>query len=250
MTSTINLKKVEEELENNPYFSKYHEKIEKLRKEQPAEYYARVKAKEKQKNSEKKKQIKYPEPKDVNPKGSSVKKFLGDILKLDMVENKSADEIKNIWMDYHKGKDVLFSTYNKEQFDKLNQNYTKYPTFVFPLPRGDGYEFFLFQYTDSELHFTPLVQFKKHGENAPECLAVTYFSELKEKDIILMRGEYDKDIVSPLDCQFLINLTQMFYNGESTKRLDLIEEFNNKPEDFKYPEIISEVERLGFHKVN
>uniref|UniRef100_A0A171AZ02 Atp synthase mitochondrial f1 complex assembly factor 1 n=1 Tax=Triatoma infestans TaxID=30076 RepID=A0A171AZ02_TRIIF len=168
---------------------------------------------------------------------------------MEMIENKTAEEIKNIWMDYHKGKDVLFSTYSYDQFQKLNSNYTKYPTFVFPLPRGDGYEFFLFQYVDSELHFTPMVQFKKHGANAPECLAVIYFPDLKDKDIILMRGEYDKDVVSPLDSQYLINLTQMFYNGESTKCIDLIEQFNNKPDEFKYPEIISEVERMGFLRV-
>lgn len=31
-----------------------------------------------------------------------------------------------------------------------------------------------------------------HKENAPECLTMVHYTELAEKGIILMRGEYDK----------------------------------------------------------
>ena len=33
-----------------------------------------------------------------------------------------------------------------------------------------------------------------HKENAPECLTMTHYTDLKEKGLVLMRGEYDKDV--------------------------------------------------------
>jgi ATP synthase F1 complex assembly factor 1 len=34
-----------------------------------------------------------------------------------------------------------------------------------------------------------------HKENAPECLSVTHYIELKEQGLVLMRGQYDKDVL-------------------------------------------------------
>ena len=34
-----------------------------------------------------------------------------------------------------------------------------------------------------------------HKENAPECLTMTHYIDLKEKGLVLMRGEYDKDML-------------------------------------------------------
>jgi ATP synthase F1 complex assembly factor 1 len=34
-----------------------------------------------------------------------------------------------------------------------------------------------------------------HKENAPECLTMTHYVELKEKGLVLMCGEYDKDVL-------------------------------------------------------
>ena len=52
-----------------------------------------------------------------------------------------------------------------------------------------------------------------HGENAPECLTLVYYTELADKDLVLMKGDYDKDILvsSPLlnsiwSCWFIFYL--------------------------------------------
>ena len=34
-----------------------------------------------------------------------------------------------------------------------------------------------------------------HKENSPECLTVTHYIDLKEKGLVLMRGEYDRDVL-------------------------------------------------------
>lgn len=32
--------------------------------------------------------------------------------------------------------------------------------FIFPLPRGQGYEFILSQFTENEIHYTPLISYQ------------------------------------------------------------------------------------------
>jgi ATP synthase F1 complex assembly factor 1 len=34
-----------------------------------------------------------------------------------------------------------------------------------------------------------------HKENAPECLTMTHYVDLKEKGLVLMHGEYNKDVL-------------------------------------------------------
>jgi hypothetical protein len=46
-----------------------------------------------------------------------------------------------------------------------------------------------------------------HQENAPECLTMTHYIDLKEKGLVLMRGEYNKDVLvsitgKPFDSNF------------------------------------------------
>lgn len=84
-------------------------------------------------------------------------KQLGDIMKLDLIENKTADEIKGIWLEYHKEKDVLVATIPSETYKMLEQRGKNHPIFILPLPRSQGYEFFLLQFASNTVHFTPLI---------------------------------------------------------------------------------------------
>lgn len=40
-----------------------------------------------------------------------------------------------------------------------------------------------------------MYNFQVHKENAPECLTVVHYTELKDRGLVLMRGEYDKVIL-------------------------------------------------------
>ena len=78
---------------------------------------------------------------------------------------------------------------SQERFQQFN-------TFLFPLPRDQGYEFFVVQFLGQEAHFTSLINYQAHKENAPECLNMMHYTELAEsKGVVLMVGEYDKDIL-------------------------------------------------------
>lgn len=87
-------------------------------------------------------------------------KKLDAIFKLNLVENKEASEIQNIWEEYHKEKEVISATILLEQYTNLQEKMKKYPTFIFPLPRSQGYEFIMCQCYGQTVHFTPLLAFQ------------------------------------------------------------------------------------------
>ena len=67
---------------------------------------------------------------------------------------------------------------------------------MFPLPRKQGYEFVVVQFEGKEAHFTTLINFQAHTENAPECLTLIHYTDLaEEKGIVLMVGEYDVNVL-------------------------------------------------------
>lgn len=84
-------------------------------------------------------------------------KKLNDIMKVEMLQDKTADEIKEIWLQYHKQKDVLVATIPTETFTTLTERSKEYPLFILPLPRSQGFEFFLLQFAGNTVHFTPLL---------------------------------------------------------------------------------------------
>lgn len=78
-------------------------------------------------------------------------------MKLDLLHDKTADEIKSIWLEYHKQKDVLVATIPTDTFKLLNERAKDHPLFILPLPRSQGFEFFLLQFAGNTVHFTPLL---------------------------------------------------------------------------------------------
>ena len=52
------------------------------------------------------------------------------------------------------------------------------------------------QFEGKEAHFTTLINFQAHTENAPECLTLIHYTDLaEEKGIVLMVGEYDVNVL-------------------------------------------------------
>ncbi|XP_059609917.1 ATP synthase mitochondrial F1 complex assembly factor 1 [Phlebotomus argentipes] len=253
MSASARAKEVVEELkEKNPYYEKYAEKIAKLQKTSPEEFLSRVDNLEKVKKPEKaapeERTRSYSEllkPKEsLKEKGEIPHKKLDDIMKIDLVEGKSADEIRSIWLEYHKMKDVIAAAIPTEQYD-LQQNRAKsHPIFVLPIPRSQGFEFIMLQFAANSVHFTPLLCYQVHKENAPECLNIVHYTEFREKGIVLMRGEYDSQVINAQEAQCLANQLQLYYGQNSQDKLQLLETFTNQPESFKHMDVIAELENL------
>lgn len=83
-----------------------------------------------------------------------------------------------------------------------------------------------------------------HKENAPECLNIVHYTELRDKGIVLMRGEYDTQVLNPQEAQCLANQLQLYYCKADKSKMELLETFNNRPDNFKHMDLIKEMENI------
>ncbi|XP_034164315.2 ATP synthase mitochondrial F1 complex assembly factor 1 isoform X2 [Pangasianodon hypophthalmus] len=227
--------KKEPELEENPYYSKYEEKIRKLRSSKPQEYKARL-----EKCSEIKKES----------VGHSKQ---ADFIKLMEQEKDKGDKAgpggftKNkLWMNYFSTKDTISAVIPGSTYEKMNNRAKLCPTFLYALPRKEGYEFLLGQWAGQELHFTSLINVQTLGENAPSQLILYHYSDLKQdKDIVFMTAEMDSRFMTVHEAQCLANQVQLFYAAQRHETFQLVETFNHRPAEFKHMSVIAELEQSG-----
>uniref|UniRef100_A0A8C1WNI2 ATP synthase mitochondrial F1 complex assembly factor 1 n=2 Tax=Cyprinus carpio TaxID=7962 RepID=A0A8C1WNI2_CYPCA len=227
--------KKEPELEENPYYGKYEEKIRKLRSSKPQEYKARLEKRSEVKTeplgqSRQAEFVKYMEKEVMST--SHISKFtfltLGSILNLDMVQEKSGSEIAELWMQYFSKKDTISAVI----------------PFLYALPQKEGYEFFVGQWAGHELHFTSLINVQTMGENAPSQLILYHYTDLqKDKGIVLMTAEMDSKFVTVHQAQCLANQVQLFYGSQRLETFRLVETFNHQPAEFKHMSVIAELEQ-------
>lgn len=92
-------------------------------------------------------------------------KKLDSIFKTSLVKDKTTSEIQIIWEEYHKGKEVISAAIPLEVYDVIRKNMGQFPTFLFPLPRSEGYEFIMSQVYGHTVHFTPLLAFQVGSKN-------------------------------------------------------------------------------------
>lgn len=182
--------------------------------------------------------------KTIDTKSELPYKKLEDIMKLDLIEGRSAQEISTIWLEYHKLKDTIAAAIPTQVFTNLMETARKHPIFIFPIPRSQGFEFMMFQFAANTVHFTPLLCYQVHKENAPECLNIVHYTEFKDQGIVLMRGEYDSNVISAQEAQCLANQLQLYYTQNNPRKLALLENFTKKPENFNHMDVIKELETL------
>lgn len=116
-----------------------------------------------------------------------------------------------------------------------------------PLPRQEGFELFLLQFSGHQIYFTPLIEYQTKKESARPQFIVTHYTDLVESnDIVLMVGEPAGDSSIKLtDAQTLLYCTQLFYVTGSKHQTDLVEKFWTSPNDFDYQHLIDAVANLS-----
>ena len=268
---------VEKALNDNPYYSKYADKIKKLSTEEMQEKLKVIednkkkfdqtiiddakKAKPEGTPRTYKELLKPKERKDARTVkiGGRKEVKLEDVMNVEMLDSHvtTKEELETIWMTYHKEEGaakntneaenyLISGTIGADKFKQLQANSKLYPIFLLPLPRDQGYEFFLVQFHLNEVHMTSLLAYQVHKENAPECLKLVHFNERMDKyGIVLMRGEFNKTVINQMEVNCLINQLQLFYctapDSPSTK---ILEKFNKSPDKFDHMEIIKHIESL------
>ncbi|XP_069336037.1 ATP synthase mitochondrial F1 complex assembly factor 1 isoform X2 [Eulemur rufifrons] len=230
----------EAELEANPFYDRYRDKIQQLRRSDPAAFESRL-----EKRSDFRKQpvgrsrqgdfIKCVEQKtdalgkQPMSRGFTKDKTLSSIFNIEMVKEKTAEEIKQ-----------------EEKFDLIWNRAQSCPTFLCALPRREGYEFFVGQWTGTELHFTALINIQTRGEAAASQLILYHYPEFKEeKGIVLMTAEMDSTFLNVAEAQCIANQVQLFYATDRKETYGLVETFNLRPNEFKYMSVIAELEQSG-----
>uniref|UniRef100_H0ZDJ2 ATP synthase mitochondrial F1 complex assembly factor 1 n=1 Tax=Taeniopygia guttata TaxID=59729 RepID=H0ZDJ2_TAEGU len=244
-------------LEENPFYGKYRHKIQELRRSSPDVFESRM-----EKRSEVKKQpvghskqgefIRCMEEKaeglgSKTSKGGFTKdKTLDSILNVEMVKEKSAEEITQIWNQYFSAKDTVYAVIPADKFDLMWKRAQKCPSFLYALPRKEGYEFFVGQWSGTELHFTSLINVQTQGEAAPSQLVLYHYPDLqKEKGIVLMTAEMDSKFLGVHDAQCLASQVQLFYATDRSETYGLLETFNHRSSEFKYMSVVAELEQSG-----
>ncbi|KAM6220034.1 ATP synthase mitochondrial F1 complex assembly factor 1 [Rhynchocyon petersi] len=248
---------VEAELAANPFYDRYRDKIQQLRRSDPVAFESRL-----EKRSEFQKQpvghskqgdfIKCVEQKTDGlgkqsmSRGFTKDKTLSSIFNIEMVKDKTAEEIKQIWQQYFAAKDTVYAVIPEEKFDLMWNRAQSCPTFLCALPRREGYEFFVGQWTGTELHFTALINIQTRGETAASQLILYHYPELKEeKGIVLMTAEMDSTFLNVAEAQCIANQVQLFYATDRKETYGLVETFNLRPNEFKYMSVIAELEQSG-----
>ncbi|XP_014665680.1 PREDICTED: ATP synthase mitochondrial F1 complex assembly factor 1-like [Priapulus caudatus] len=159
-------------LHDNPHYAKYGAKLERMRREAPDAFRAKVEEKTRKSETQKMAGDSYderltssapppPAPAHLAPPMAKPK-TLYDIMKVDLLRGLSADEISLVWTEHHTSRGRLCAAVPAAAYERMAALARECPAFVFALPRGDGYETFLAQFSGNDCHFTPLLGYKTH----------------------------------------------------------------------------------------
>lgn len=249
-----NTKADELDISQNPYFDKYKGKISNIQSTSPEEFQARIdqlKDKKLESLEKRKQEIKeaqsVPKPSVESPKGSGnwPPRSLDEVMKIDLIKDKSAEEIKKIWSQYYAEKDCIFGTVEAMNYESLVAKAKTCPLFMYPLPKGDGYEYYFSQIHGKDVYFTPLGMYQLLKENAPPCLTVAHFPEFADdKGIVLMAGQYDENIISKQEAVILVCQMSAYYSPSAGERFNLVRLFNLTPDKFKHLDVLNEYEKM------
>ncbi|XP_067928070.1 ATP synthase mitochondrial F1 complex assembly factor 1-like [Watersipora subatra] len=254
-------------LEENEYFLKYKDKLEKIKHTKPREYEAAIKKIYGDKTAKGDKSVetkelssdvtqssilsrmqassKVNDPVQSSSKRSPQNRCLDSIIKLELLHGKSASEIQEIWNEYYSKKEgTVFATIPVEKYKRLKSKGQEFPLFIYPLPRESGYEFMLGQCSEDDWYYTPLIAYQTHGEYAPFSLTIQYYTELAEsKGIVLMVGEIASQDLKPEHATILVHQTQLMYGSD--ENLALVRLMNEKPDEFQHMDVINTCKKAG-----
>ena len=104
----------------------------------PEEFVARVEAQAEAKKPQpvKPKDFSLPsEPKALKAMGASGEKTLDKVMKLELLEDKTADEVAAIWTEFWSHKDAVSAAIPSDVYKEMKERFDKFNTFLFPLPR-------------------------------------------------------------------------------------------------------------------
>ncbi|KAJ1940017.1 hypothetical protein FBU59_003933, partial [Linderina macrospora] len=174
-------------------------------------------------------------------------KSLDEIMRIDLLSDKTSEEVGHIWNQYHATKDTISAAIPASTYKDLLKTAAKNPLFVIPLPREEGVEFFFLQFDYHQVYFTSLLEYKTNTVSARPYLTLTHYTDLMDsKDVVLMRGELDdtSKMIDTSNAQYLALQMQQFYVIGGEEKRKILDKFNHKPEEFDYNELMEAAQKL------
>ena len=107
--------------------------------------------------------------------GASSEKTLEKVMKVELLEDKTAEEVAAIWTEFWCHKDAVSAAIPAAVYKEMKERFDKFNTFLFPLPRDkvkefyikssslsppQGYEFVMVQLQGNQAHFSTLINFQ------------------------------------------------------------------------------------------
>ena len=179
-----------------------------------------------------------------NGEGWNQEKKLERLLSVDSLYNKTTEEILILWKEKLKDQSAVTAILPAYIWETMSSRFLEHKIFLLPLPRNNGYEYFVVQFEGKEAHFTTLCNYQRHGENSPECFNLVHYTELlADKGIVLVAGEYDKNVITYEEASCLSVQILLYYGVNSEpKKLAHLERFTYNTDDFSHLDLIAELE--------
>ncbi|XP_071118753.1 ATP synthase mitochondrial F1 complex assembly factor 1-like [Haliotis cracherodii] len=238
-------------IEENPYFDKYKKKLLDLQRSSPEAYQEKMHQIEEELRKDRafvKEQLEKEKAKaeaKAEAEGKASPKGLDSVMKTELIRDKTAEEIEEIWKEFHSKKECVYTVMKSIDYDDLMEKAKSCPSFLYPLPRQDGYELFFSMISGKSVYFTPLIMYQQMKENAPPCLSLVHFTELQDdKGIVLMTGQYDDSLLKRKDALNLVRQMSMYYSRRSGERFNLVRIFNHMPNKFNHLDVINEYQEM------
>jgi ATP synthase F1 complex assembly factor 1 len=236
--------KIDHVYHDNPYFAKYKDKLKKVYSEDPQEFIDKVKNFKQEKHGD-------GPPADIIEQAGlahsmTKKKTLESLMKVEMLNDVEPIDLKDIWINFMEEKNRHANVLSLDDYFKIITRVKKFKMFLMPLPREEGYEFMLCQWSGNECHFTPLINYQAHGENAPSVITAVYFDDLmKTKQMILETAEVDFQVLKMEEAKFLMHQLHKYYlySEDDDEKFLLMSKFTSKPDEFKHMDLIDQIKK-------
>ncbi|KAL7430680.1 hypothetical protein ACHAXM_003123 [Skeletonema potamos] len=166
---------------------------------------------------------------------------LNDILKMELLQDKSAIEVSDMWMTYHEGKENVHGiVMDGKKGRSLLSRAAQCPFFIQPVFRGEGHFMIVSQFQTPNYFLLALLEdYKMDPAAAQPLLTISVFDDLAEtKDVVLLRCDIINRGIEDDEgyklCQNLIN-DYLEFEG--------VHMFNKKPDAFDVDAFVKEKEQ-------
>lgn len=165
---------------------------------------------------------------------------LDDVIKTELLTNKTGSEIADIWYSYHEGKENVVGLVMKGAEGKLVlRRAAKHPFIVQPVFRDDGF-FMLLSNFQSPSHFllAYLEDYKMDPHSATPLITFSVFDDLADdKDIALVRCDVLNKSIEDDEARKVVE--GVIDNYRNQEDYGAVKTFNEKPAAFDIDDYIS-----------